>query len=82
MTIQYPLSNEKSITMMDTENKLAFIVDVGATKQDIKEALQDLLDCTVTKVNTLITPQGKKKAYVQFSDDTPAIDIATNLGLL
>lgn len=82
MTIQYPLSNEKSITLMETDNKLAFIVDISATKTQIKQAAEDMLDCKVKKVNTMITPQGKKKAYIQFDEDTPAIDIATNLGVL
>jgi len=67
---------------MESENKLAFIADRHATKTDIKEALQDMLDCDVTNVNTMITPQGKKKAYVQFHEDTPAIEIATNLGIM
>lgn len=82
MTIQYPLSNEKSITLMETGNKLAFIVDVSATKTEIKHAAEDMLDCKVKKVNTMITPQGKKKAYIQFDENTPAVDIATNLGVL
>ena len=36
----------------------------------------------VEKINTLIDTTGEKKAYVKFSKDTPAIDIATNLGLM
>jgi ribosomal protein uL23 len=80
--IKYPLSNEKSINMMESDNKLAFIVDKHAHKPDIAEALEDMLDCDVTSVNTMVTPQGKKKAYVQFHEDTPAIEIATNLGIM
>jgi large subunit ribosomal protein L23 len=80
--IKYPLSNEKSINMMESENKLAFIVDRHAAKPQIQDALEDMLDCQVTDVNTMITPQGKKKAYVKFHDDTPAIEIATNLGIM
>lgn len=80
--IKHPLSNEKSINMMESDNKLAFIVDRHANKPEIADALEDMLDCTVTNVNTMVTPQGKKKAYVQFSEDTPAIDIATNLGIM
>ena len=36
----------------------------------------------VTKVNTIVTPEGKKKAYVKLSKETPAIDVATKLGLI
>lgn len=81
-TIKYPLSNEKSINMMEADNKLAFIVDRHADKPSIADALETMLDCEVTKVNTMVTPQGKKKAYVKFHEDTPAIDIATNLGIM
>lgn len=81
-TIKYPLSNEKSINMMESDNKLAFIVDRHASKPQIQEALEEMLECEVTNVNTMITPQGHKKAYVQFHEDTPAIEIATNLGIM
>ena len=36
----------------------------------------------VLNVNTLITRDGVKRAYVTFAQDTPAIDIATNMGLM
>jgi large subunit ribosomal protein L23 len=80
--IEYPLNTEKSITQMEEGNKLAFIVNIKANKTQIKEELQDMLDCKVNNVNTMITSKGKKKAYVTFHEDSPAIDIATQLGLL
>ena len=36
----------------------------------------------VDDVNTLVDNKGIKKAYVKFAMDTPAIDIATQLGLM
>ena len=36
----------------------------------------------ITKINTLVTNDGKKKVYVTLSAQTPAIDIATELGLI
>ena len=80
--IQYPLSTEKSIRLMEAENKLVFIVDIKATKQDIKKAIEVMFKTTPVRVNTLVGPRGKKKAYVQFNQETRAIDIATNLGLM
>ena len=79
--IKYPLTTEKSIRLMEAENKLAFMVDAKATKADIKKALEDSLGANVIKVNTLKTLTGKK-AFVTFAEDTPAIDIATSLGLI
>ena len=80
--IKYPASTEKGIRLMESENKLLFIVELKATKRDIKQAIEKMFKSKVTKVNTLRSPDGKKRAYVQFSPETPAIDIATKLGLM
>lgn len=80
--IKYPLSTEKSIRLMESENKLVFVVDKKARKQDIKKAIEELFKAKVVSVNTYIGPKGDKRAYVRFNDETPAIDIATNLGLM
>lgn len=80
--IKYPLSTEKSIRLMEAENKLIFVVDRKANKFDIKSAIEKMFNVKVVKVNTFISPNGEKRAYIKFSDETPAIDIATNLGLM
>jgi len=79
--IKYPLSTEKAIRLIETENKLTFIVDKKAKKPEIKKAIEELFKVKVTKVNTLIY-KGKKKAYIKLSPETPAIDVATQLGLM
>lgn len=80
--IKRPSGSEKSIRMMESENKLIFVVDILATKPEIKKALEKTFKTKVTKVTTHITPQGEKKAFITFSQETPAIDIATQLGLM
>lgn len=80
--VKYPLSTEKSIRLMESENKLIFVVDMRATKPDIKKAIESMFKVKIVKVNTLISPTGEKRAYVKFSKETPAIDIATNMGLM
>ena len=80
--IRYPLSTEKSIRMMESENKLIFVVNRKATKPEIKKSLEEVFNVRVLNINTAITPDGKKKAYVKFSQETPAIDIATQMGLM
>ncbi len=80
--IKYPLSTEKSIRLMESENKLIFVVDRKATKADIKKAIEEVYKAKVLKVNTLLSMDGTKRAYVKFSDETPANDIATNMGLM
>lgn len=80
--IKYPLSTEKSIRLMESENKLIFVVDNRSKKPEIKEAVEKIFKVKVEKVTTLITPKGKKRAYVRLSPETPALDIATDLGLM
>jgi large subunit ribosomal protein L23 len=80
--IRYPLSTEKSLRLMESENKLIFVVLKSATKAEIKSAIEEIFKVKILKVNTLITNNGEKRAYVKFAYDTPAIDIATNLGLM
>lgn len=80
--LKYPLSTEKSIRIMEEENKLVFEAELDSSKDEIKEAVEELFDVNVEDVNTMITPQAEKKAYVKFGPETPAIEIATDLGLM
>ena len=78
--IKHPLATEKSIRSIETENKLVFVVDSKAKKQEIKAELERMLGAKVVTVNTFNGPDGEKRAYVRFA--TPAIDIATRLGIM
>ena len=80
--IKYPLATEKSIRLMESENKLVFVVDKRATKPEIKNAIEQLFKAKVTNVNTHNSVSGEKRAYVTFAKETPAIDIATSLGIM
>ena len=80
--IKNPLTTEKAVRLMEAENKLLFKVDKKSNKSEIKKAIEELFKVKVTKVNTLHTPTGQKRAYVTLSKESPAIDIATELGLI
>mgnify|MGYP001617309960 CR=1 FL=1 len=80
--IKNPISTEKIVRLMEKENKLLFIVDKKARKNEIKEAVKKLFNVKVVSVNTLNDVNGRKKAYVKLSNENPAIDIATELGLM
>jgi len=82
MIIKYPRATEKGIRMSDAENKLVFTVDRKANKAEIKKEIEEFFNVKVEKVNTLIGPDGEKRAYVRLGEDTPAIDLATKLGLM
>ena len=80
--IKYPLSTEKSIRLMESENKLVFVVDHRATKKEIKKAIEEMFNVEVSDINTFVNADGEKRAYVKFSVKYPAIDIATQMGLM
>ncbi|WP_054839833.1 50S ribosomal protein L23 [Thermococcus sp. JCM 11816] len=76
-----PLVTEKAVSLIERENKLTFIVDRRATKQDIKRAVEEMFNVKVEKVNTLVTMKGEKKAYVKLKPEYDASEIAARLGL-
>lgn len=80
--IKYPLSTEKTIRLMESENKLAFVIAEKARKSEVKSEIEALFNVKVVNVKTYTDPKGRKRAYVRFSDETPAIDVATKLGLM
>ena len=80
--IKYPMMTERSVNMIENENKLVFIVDRRANKDDIKAAVKELYEVEATTVNTLITNKGEKKAFVKLSDEYDASDVAIRLGIL
>ena len=80
--IKNPLSTEKSIRLMDSENKLIFVVADSANKAEIKEAIEKIFKVKVVSVNTHTIAKGEKRAYVKLSPETPAIDIATEIGMM
>jgi len=76
-----PVVTEKAVAMIENENKLTFIVDRRATKQDIKRAVEAMFEVKVEKVNTLITMRGEKKAYVKLKPEYSASEVAARIGL-
>uniref|UniRef100_A0A8C0UF02 Large ribosomal subunit protein uL23 n=1 Tax=Cyanistes caeruleus TaxID=156563 RepID=A0A8C0UF02_CYACU len=74
--IKFPLTTESAMKKIEDNNTLVFIVDVKANKHQIKQAVKKLYDIDVAKVNTLIRPDGEKKAYVRLAPDYDALDVA------
>lgn len=82
--VKYPLITEAAFNKMDNinENALVFIVDRRATKHEIRRAFETLYKVKVIKVNTLITPQGMKKAFIKLAPEYSALDLATDFGII
>jgi len=77
----HPLITEKNVTMMESENRLAFIVRRNAKKIEIKKSVEELYEVEVAKVCTMILPDGRKKAYVKLKEEYLADEVATKIGV-
>ncbi|XP_055472182.1 60S ribosomal protein L23a-like [Psammomys obesus] len=79
--IKFPLTTESAMKKAQN-NTLVFIVDVKASKHQIKEVVKKLYDIDVDKVNTLTRPDEEKKAYVRLAPDYDALDVANKIGII
>ncbi|EGV97066.1 60S ribosomal protein L23a [Cricetulus griseus] len=80
-TIKFPLTTKSTMNKTEDNNTLLFIVDVKASKHQIKQAVKNLYDIVVAKVNnTLIRPDGQKTNVLWLPSDYDAQDVANKLG--
>lgn len=81
-SILYPVTNEKAVGLIELQNTLTFVVEGKATKPEIKKDIEALFAVKVSSVNTLITPSGKKRAYVRLAKGFKADDVAAKLKIV
>eukprot|EP01054_Gregarina_sp_Poly1_P002127 Gregarina_sp_Poly_1__2126@NODE_1563_length_3842_cov_229_088477_g281_i1_p6_GENE_NODE_1563_length_3842_cov_229_088477_g281_i1NODE_1563_length_3842_cov_229_088477_g281_i1_p6_ORF_typecomplete_len148_score19_74Ribosomal_L23/PF00276_20/6_7e03Ribosomal_L23/PF00276_20/7_3e17Ribosomal_L23eN/PF03939_13/2_2e10Ribosomal_L23eN/PF03939_13/5_9e03_NODE_1563_length_3842_cov_229_088477_g281_i132863729 len=77
-----PLTSESALKKVETTNTLVFLCDPEATKARIRAAVARRYAVKVVKCNTLIRPDGKKKAFVRLHADYDALDLANKIGIL
>ncbi len=80
--IKYPTMTERSVYMIENENKLVFIVNRDATKPQIAAAMKELYEVEAKEINTLIDRQGEKKAFIKLKEGYSASEVAIKLGIL
>ncbi|KAF2157947.1 60S ribosomal protein L23, partial [Myriangium duriaei CBS 260.36] len=72
----HPLNTESAMKKIEEHNTLVFIVNTKSNKRQIKDALKKQYDVDTVKINTLIRPDGTKKAFARLTPDVDALDIA------
>ena len=77
-----PLTTETAMKKIEENNTLVFLCDVKATKTQIKSAVTLRYGVKIASVNTLIRPDGQKKAFVRLTKDQDALDVANRIGLI
>ena len=75
-----PYVTEKTLLMIEKENKLTFIVAKNATKTQVKHAVENLFNVKVDKVNIVISKYGKK-AIVKLKPEYSAEELGMRLGI-
>ncbi len=76
-----PVSSEKAVRLIELNNTLMFEVDRRKTKKDIKKEIEGNFKVKIEKMNSLIR-KNKKYVYIKLNEKTPAIDVATKLGMI
>ncbi len=82
VTVKHIVPSEKATLLIDAQNKLQFIVDLNATKDEITREVERLFATPVKSVRTMITFKGEKKAIVALEAEGKAKEIGTSLGIL
>jgi large subunit ribosomal protein L23Ae len=77
-----PIASETAMKKVEDGNILVFQVDLKSNKNQIKSAVKELYDVDVEYVNTLVRPNGTKKAYIRLTADHDALDIANRIGYI
>jgi len=80
--IRSPLTTDMTMKKIEENNTLTFLVDPRSTKTQIKRAIHSLYKVKTVKVNTLIRPDGAKKAYVRLAAKHDAMEVATKIGIM
>ena len=80
--LKCPLTTESAMKKIEEHNTLVFIVDLKANKHHIKDAVKKMYDIKAQKINTLIRPDGYKKAFVRLTEDHDALDVANKIGII
>jgi large subunit ribosomal protein L23 len=79
--VLYPYITEKSIGLIEKENKLEFIVVRAATKPEIKKAIEEIFEVKIAKVTTRIGKEGKH-AVVKLKKEFSASELGMRMGVI
>jgi large subunit ribosomal protein L23Ae len=77
-----PINTEKANKAMTERNIITFLIHPRANKIQVKKAFNDIYQIKPKAVNTLVTPQGTKKAYIRLKPENEAVAFASRLGII
>ncbi|MCK4429308.1 MAG: 50S ribosomal protein L23 [Candidatus Aenigmarchaeota archaeon] len=81
--IDYPVTTEKAVRIIEDENKLTFqLKKISTNKEEIKKSFEGEFKVKVEKINALINRKGKKRIIIKLKKEFPAGDIGVKLGII
>ena len=72
---------EKSVKMVEIENKIVFIVARTSRKGDIKKEFESTFDSKIASINIQIR-KNQKIAFIKMKEPNAAVNIVTKLGIM
>ena len=78
--IETPVATEKTMLLIEKENKLTFRVRRNATKDQVSKEVEERFSVKVDSVNVLFDKKGKK-AVVKLKEGFSAEEIGTRIGI-
>lgn len=80
--IKFPLQTESAMQKIEEHNTIVFVVDPRANKHQIKQAVEKMHGVKAQRINTLIRPDGSKKAFVRLRAEFDALDVSNKIGII
>nr|UXY86652.1 60S ribosomal protein L23A [Cryptomonas paramecium] len=80
--VKHPLVTEASMKKIQYENTVTIVTDPSTTKKEIFKFIKVSYKTLPVKINTLIQPNGNKKAFIKFPSHYDALDVANKIGFI
>jgi len=78
----YPLVTEKTVKMIERENKLVFVIAPNASSDEVAREFEKTFEVKVQRINVLRRPDGVKVAFIKLAEGYSASDISVKLRIL
>lgn len=78
----YPIATEKAVNMIERDNVIEYVVDIRATKKQVKDEFENMFKVKIDRINVIRTPRNTKKAVIKLDKGYKASDIALKLKLI
>ena len=79
--LREPVFSDRASMLLELNNTITFIVAKSANKHAIRAMIEKTYNVKVSKVNTLIRPDGQKKAFIKLATGFSAEDVASKMKL-